>query len=213
MWVKIHELLGPVACAVIAFLAPVTAAEENPYDLREGDIVFSSSPLGQGQAIMDATRSPYTHCGIVFVQEGKLMVLEAVEPVGATTLENFVSRSTPGTFTARRLKIPLTPAAYQKAGDWARKQIGIRYDLQFRWDDARMYCSELVWKTYEKAGVRLCEPNHFRNLVLDKPGVKKAIEERYGGIDQFPLDENVVAPGDIASSTLLAEPPIASKRP
>ena len=133
------------------------------------------------------------------------MVLEAVEPVGVTTLEKFVARSTPGTFTARRLKTPITPAAYQKARDWGKAQIGLKYDLQFRWDDQRMYCSELVWKVFEKAGVRLCEPSHFRDYHLDKPSTKKLIEERYGSIENFPKDENVVAPCDIASSPLLAE--------
>lgn len=203
---KIHELLRPAALAIAAFFS-TASAEENPYLLQEGDIVFSSSPAGQGQAIIDATQSPYTHCGIVFQQDGKLMVLEAVEPVGVTTLASFISRSRPGTFTARRLKTPLAPAAYQKARDWGKEQIGIHYDARFRWDDQTMYCSELVWKTYEKAGVRLCEPGRFRDYHLDKPSVKKIIEERYGGIDRLPLDETVVAPGDIAASDLLAEPP------
>ncbi|RYD47977.1 MAG: peptidase, partial [Verrucomicrobiaceae bacterium] len=45
--------------------------------IREGDIVFTSSELGQGEAIIAATGSPYTHCGVVFEKNGKLMVLEA----------------------------------------------------------------------------------------------------------------------------------------
>ena len=63
------------------------AAVANPYLLQEGDIVFSSSAGGQGQAIVAATASPWTHCGIVFVQDGRLMVLQAVQPVGTTTLD------------------------------------------------------------------------------------------------------------------------------
>ncbi len=199
-------LLIPVVLAVMAMI-PAAAAEKNPYELKEGDIVFSSSPEGQGQAIIDATSSRYTHCGIVFQEDGKLMVLEAVEPVGVTTLEKFMARCTPEAFTARRLKTAVAPASYQKARNWAQEQIGIHYDGQFRWDDKKMYCSELVWKTYEKAGVRLCEPSRFRDYHLDKPSVKKVIEERYGNVDKVPLDENVVAPGDIAASALLVEPP------
>ncbi|MEO7097789.1 MAG: YiiX/YebB-like N1pC/P60 family cysteine hydrolase [Luteolibacter sp.] len=192
--------LGLIASA---FSGLVAASAENPYHLQEGDIVFSSSPAGQGQAIIDATKSPYTHCGIVFQQGGKLMVLEAVEPVGITTLEKFVSRSSPEAFTARRLKTPLAPDAYQKAREWGKAQIGHHYDQQFRWDDQKMYCSELVWKIYEHAGVRLCEPSHFRDYHLDQPSVKKVIEERYGSIDKLPLDECVVAPGELATSNLL----------
>jgi hypothetical protein len=204
---KISKSLRFAVGLVIAFCGSLCIAKEQPYDLREGDIVFSSSPLGQGQAIIDATNSPYTHCGIVYLEAGKAMVLEAVEPVGVTTLEKFISRSTPGTFTARRLKIPVTPEAYQKARVWGQARIGMKYDLQFRWDDQRMYCSELVWKIYEKAGVRLCEPSRFRDYILDKPSVRKFIDERYGGTAKFPMDERVVAPSDLAASDRLEEPP------
>ncbi len=203
---KVHNLLRPAALTVLVFFSRATA-EENPYVLQEGDIVFSSSPAGQGQAIIDATNSPYTHCGIVFQQDGKLMVLEAVEPVGVTSLDKFIERCRPGAFTARRLKTPVAPTAYQKARDWGKAQIGLHYDVQFRWDDKKLYCSELVWKTFEHAGVKLCEPSHFRDYHLDKPSVKKIIEERYGNIDKFPLDECVVAPSDLAKSELLIEPP------
>ena len=44
---------------------------------------------------MAATGSPYTHCGIVFEKDGKLMVLEAVQPVGEIPLETFIARSKP----------------------------------------------------------------------------------------------------------------------
>jgi Permuted papain-like amidase enzyme, YaeF/YiiX, C92 family len=203
---KTHYLLLPAALAVLAFFS-MASAEENLYSLQEGDIVFSSSPAGQGKAIIDATNSPYTHCGIVFQQDGQLMVLEAVEPVGVTTLKKFVAGCIPGAFTARRLKNPVAPAAYQKARNWGKEQIGLHYDAQFLWDDKKLYCSELVWKTYEKAGVRLCEPSHFLDYNLDRPSVKKLIQERYGSIDKIPLDESIVTLGDIAASAFLVEPP------
>ncbi len=182
-------------------------ANEVPYDLREGDIVFSSSRFGQGAAIIAATASPYTHCGIVFERDGKLMVFEAVQPVGVTTLDNFASRSLPGTFTARRLKIPVTLESYHKARTWAEAQIGRDYDVRFRWDDRKLYCSELVWKVYQHAGVKLCALRKFRDYDLQRPEVRKIIEQRYGGMDRLPLDETVVAPSDIAASPLLAEVP------
>lgn len=194
----------------VALLSSGTAAERGEYQLKEGDIVFSSSQAGQGRAISDATRSIYTHCGIVFIRDGKKLVLEAVEPVGVTPLKNFMARSTPGTFAAKRLKAPVAQDAYQSARAWGEKQIGLRYDHQFRWSDERMYCSELVWKIYEKAGVRLCEPNLFRKYALDKPSVKQAIIEKYGSLEKLPADEKVVAPSDLAESPLLVEVPKSS---
>jgi hypothetical protein len=45
----------------------------------------------------------------------------------------------------------------------------------------------------------------FRDYDLEKPSVKKLIEKRFGGMARVPLDEKVVAPTDLAVSTLLVE--------
>lgn len=195
------------ACLAIAFLTTLSAKETNPFALQEGDIVFSGSTFGQGAAIIEVTASPYTHCGVVFSQDGRLMVLEAVQPVSVTTLEDFIARGRAEAFTARRLKTTVTPEAYQKARDWAHAQIGREYDVRFGWDDRKLYCSELVWKIYQRAGVELCAPRRFRDYDLQRPAVRKMIEQRYGGMDRLPLDEKVVAPSDLADSPLLAEVP------
>jgi hypothetical protein len=196
-----------LAVCWIATLSLLGAKETKAYDLREGDIVFSSSAVGQGEAIIAATASPYTHCGIVFVKDSKLMVLEAVQPVCASTLKDFMARGKPEGFTARRLKTVVAPEAYQKARTWAEAQIGRDYDVRFGWDDKKLYCSELVWKVYQHAGVELCPPRKFRDYDLQRPAVKRIIEQRYGSMDKLPLDEKVVAPSDIAASKLLVEVP------
>lgn len=190
---------------LLAISAVVTASPSFAADWREGDIVFSGSTAGQGGAIIAATGSPYTHCGIVFLSDGKPMVLEAVQPVSVVSLDTFKSRSKPGTFMARRLKSPLAPANYQVARTWAAAQIGKNYDARFRWDDATLYCSELVWKIYQHGGVELCTPRRFRDYHLEDPKVKKLVEERYGSIEKMPLNEKAVAPSDLATSPLLVD--------
>jgi hypothetical protein len=188
----------------LVFPALVSAAFADPV-LREGDVVFTGSERGQGEAIIAATGSPYTHCGVVFQREGKWMVLEAVQPVGVVSLEEFKSRSKPGLFLARRLKAPLAPDDYQKARAWGEAQIGKNYDGRFLWDDGNLYCSELVWKLFERAGVELCAPRRFRDYDLSKPSVKRLIEQRFGGMERVPLEEKVVAPSDLVVSTLLVD--------
>lgn len=196
--------------AGLLLLAPATilfAAENKEFQLQEGDIVFSSSALGQGSAIIAATASPYTHCGVVFKKDGELMVLEAVQPVGVVSIKDFMNRGRPEVFTALRLKTAITPDAYRKARDWAALQVGRDYDVRFGWDDKKLYCSELVWKIYQKAGVELCPPRKFRDYNLDRPEVKKIIQQRFGGMDRVPMEEKVVAPSDLAASKLLMEVP------
>lgn len=191
----------------LVFCPTLQAREAAPYLLQEGDILFSSSTVGQGAAIIEATGSPYTHCGMVFRNDGRLMVIEAVQPVRITTLEDFMSRGRPEAFTARRLKTAPPPDAYQKARAWASAQLGRNYDLRFQWTDENLYCSELVWKIYQRAGIELCPPRRFRDYDLQRPEIRKIINQRYGGIDRLPMDEKVVAPSDLEASPLLEEVP------
>jgi hypothetical protein len=188
-------------------LSGILSAADNPYALQAGDIVFCGNAGPQADAIREATDSPFTHCGILFLQQGRLMVLEAVQPVSVSTLERFIARGSPGTFHAKRLKTALTREAFDRASQWAATLTGRDYDPMFRWDDEKLYCSELVWKVYQHAGVELCPRRHFRDYHLDRPAVTKIITSRYGSADKLPADEWVVAPADIAASPLLTEVP------
>jgi hypothetical protein len=188
------------------------AAGDAPYALQEGDILFHGTPGQQADAIRGATGSPYTHCGVVFSENGRLMVLEAVQPVRTTTVVEFEKRGTPGTFLAKRLKSPPDASGLEKAKAWGKKQLGLNYDARFQWGDDKLYCSELVWKVFDKAGVKLCEPRRFKDYKLDHPALKPVIEQRYGSADKLPKDEPVVAPSDLAASELLVEVPRAGKK-
>lgn len=206
-WMKCRVTGFFVALHVLA----ATAIGKEPA-LREGDILFTSSERGQGEAIIAATRSPYTHCGVVVEHHGTLMVLEAVQPVRVSTLSAFMANGRKEHFTAKRLRNPVSRDAYRKAREWASAQVGRDYDLRFGWDDTRLYCSELVWKIYQKAGIELCAPKRFRDYDLDQPSVRRIIEQRYGGMQRVPMDEKVVAPSDLASSPLLVDVPKTGTR-
>ena len=111
-------------------------------------------------------------------------------------------RTQPDTFTARRLKLPLAPAAMKAGRDWATAQVGKDYDHRFLWSDDAIYCSELVWKIYQHAGVELCKPRQFRDFHHDDPKVKKDIEQQFGSMDKLPREEKVVAPSDLLTSPI-----------
>ena len=76
------------------------------------------------------------------------------------------------------------------------------YDLTFEWSDSRVYCSELVWKMYERAlGIRVGELQRLRDFDLSDPVVRAKMKERYG--DAVPLDEQVISPAAMFDSPLL----------
>lgn len=89
----------------------------------------------------------------------------------------------------------------------ARTFEGKPYDLTFEWSDDRIYCSELVWKVYERAlGIRIGELQRLREFRLDDPAVRGKMKERYG--NAVPLDEPVIAPGamfDASNLTLVTQ--------
>jgi len=96
----------------------------------------------------------------------------------------------------------LTPDAMKRARALLRELSGKRYDLTFEWSDRRMYCSELVWKIYQRVlGVRIGELQRLREFALDDDAVKAKLRERYG--DKIPLDEAVISPVAMFDSPLL----------
>lgn len=202
-----RRIAFPLFAALLFQFTSAALADPIGYELKTGDVVFQSTKGEQAEAIRQATGSRFTHCGVVFEQGGEWKVLEAVQPVKVTLLAEFQKRSLPGTFQVRRLKQPLAPELIAQARAWGEKQVGLNYDHHFRWDDETLYCSELVWKIYKKAGIELCATRHFKDYALESEEVQAVIKKRYGSVDKMPQDEPVVSPGDLANSPLLVEVP------
>ena len=67
------------------------------------------------------------------------------------------------------------------------------YDLQFKLDNGKMYCSELVWQVYKDQGIELCEPRKVSSFIMTRiPKVKKLMEQR-----QIKPEQYAIAPVDI----------------
>src|SRR6266850_5408964 len=90
--VLVPILLAATSCAAIA----------SPPKLRDGDIVFQASRSDQSDAIRRATGSPYTHMGLIFLEHGKPLVLEAVGPVKWTALDEWIQRGVGRRYVVKR---------------------------------------------------------------------------------------------------------------
>lgn len=191
----------------IAVLALLFAGTVSAVELRDGDIIFQTSRSSQSLAIQRATHSPYSHMGIVFVRHGKPYVYEAISTVGYTPLDRWVARGTGGHYVVKRLRDAgrmLTPEAVARLRNAARTFQGRPYDLTFEWSDNRIYCSELVWKMYDRAlGVHVGRLQKLRAFDLSDPAVRSKMKERYG--NRVPLDEPVISPADMFADPGLIE--------
>lgn len=182
-------------------------------EVRDGDIVFQTSKSAQSVAIQRATSSPYSHMGLVLFRGGKPFVFEASATVRFTPLRAWIERGEGHRYLVKRLRgadSRLTSDVVKEMHAIARKLEGKKYDLTFEWSDDRMYCSELVWKIYQRAlGLELGSLQKLREFRLDDPVVKAKLRERYGA--NVPLDEAVISPAAMFDSAELetVEPPRA----
>jgi len=184
-----------VPAALGGWLVASTVCAASP-DLHEGDIVFQTSRSAQSVAVQRATGSRYSHMGVVMLRDGRPFVLEAAGTVQYTPWSEWVARGVGGHVVVKRLKNArdvLTPEAAQRFRQSARSFEGRPYDLTFEWSDDRLYCSELVWKLYQRAvGVEIGALQQIKDFKLDDPAVKQKMKERYG--DHVPLQEPVISP-------------------
>lgn len=167
--------------------------------VQEGDLVFQRSRSAQSEAVALATHSALTHMGLVLFEDGKFWVYEAVQPVQRTPLEAWVARGVDGKVVVRRLRDAasvLTPKVVRELKRSVHGFLGKPYDLQFRWDDDELYCSELVYKAYERAaGVRLGRLQRVAELDLASPTVQRKLRQRYGKkLQRFEPREQVITP-------------------
>ncbi len=169
--------------------------------LRDGDIIFHTSRSAQSVALRKATHSEYNHMGIIFFRDGDAYVYEAIKTVQYPPLKERVAGGGGGHYVVKRLRDAdriLTLEAVANLRQAAAKFQGKPYDLTFEWSDARLYCSELVWKIYDRAlGLRVGRLQKLREFDLSDPIVRTKMKERFGKV--IPMEETVISPGEMFS--------------
>lgn len=174
-------------------------------ELKDGDLIFQTSLSRQSQAIQLATKSKYSHCGLIYKDGNDYYVFEAVQPVKRTPLDKWIARGKDGKYVIKRLKNSdqvLTPTTLAKMKQIGEKFKGKNYDLTFEWSDDKIYCSELIWKIYQRATrLEIGKLEKLSDFDLTNEAVKQKMKERYG--DKIPMNEIVISPVAIFDSELL----------
>lgn len=174
---------------------------------QNGDIIFQISLSGQGKAIQLATKSNYTHCGLVVEKDKQFYVFEAEAAVQIVPLKQWIERGQNQHFVVKRLKNAekiLTKTTIENITKESLKHHKKRYDIYFSWSDEAMYCSELVWKIYRNTTkIEIGKLQKLKDFDLTSNEVKQKLKERYG--NQIPLEEDVISPQSIFESDKLEE--------
>ncbi len=177
----------------------------NQNELNNGDLIFQTSLSEQSKAIQLATKSKYSHCGLIYKDGNDFYVFEAIQPVKRTPLDKWIARGKDGKYVIKRLKNAaqiLTPETLTEMKQVGNKFNGKNYDLTFEWSDDKIYCSELIWKIYKRAtGIEIGKLEKLSDFDLTNEAVKQKMKERYG--DKIPTNEIVISPSAIFNSDLL----------
>lgn len=171
--------------------------------IQPGDLVFQKCLSVQGVAIRLATNSQYDHLGLVILRNGKKLVLEALEPVQCTPLAEWIKRAPFTPIAIRRPVIFETnpPTNLNGRLDMAAREFeGKSYDYLMEWSDDRLYCSELVWKLFQRHfQIELCSLQKLQDFNLTHPLVARQLKKTYG--DAIPLERTVVSPESLLNSS------------
>lgn len=190
----------PILLLSVSLAVPAARGGDfDPGILRNGDLIFQTSRSGQSRAIQLATRSPWSHCGIVYIKGGKPYVFEASTEVKLSPFRRFVRKGEGRRFEIRRLLSAdslLTAPNLRRLKAEGRRFDGRPYDSFFGWSGDRIYCSELVYKMYLNAlGIRIGEIRKLEDFDLSHPAVRSLMAQRYG--EAVPYGEPVIAPSDM----------------
>jgi hypothetical protein len=183
----------PFSSMVTETFTARTGAVKN---VKEGDVIFQTSQSEQSPLIQIGTRSMITHCGIVVMKGGKPYVLETQRTIVLTPFDKFIARGKDGRYWLKRSNKDNIKIKYNS-------YLGKPYDLAFKFDNGKFYCSELIYDIYIKQlGIELCKPKKVGDYLIlgtdELPKIEKAMKKRGITMEQY-----AVAPVDIFESDYL----------
>ncbi|MCX6118098.1 MAG: YiiX/YebB-like N1pC/P60 family cysteine hydrolase [Proteobacteria bacterium] len=146
--------------------------------LQNADIIFQTSSSNQSNAIMWASKSLYSHVGLIEKSGDKTYVIEAISKVSRTPIEIWIARGRLDRYAVYRHE-NLSPAAQSEIMAAAKSLLGRKYDILFTSDNLEIYCSELVAIAYQKSNIALGSFQKVSELDVDNFLVKKLVRARW----------------------------------
>ncbi len=175
----------------------------NTSKLQSGDLIFQdldNSTLSDAieNATADAGILKISHIGIVVIENGNIFVIEAFDSVQKTPLKSFLNRSkfangNPKVMVGRLKKEfrNTIDAALIRASNL----LGKPYDMEFRLNNDKYYCSELVYDSFlmeDNSPIFSVKPMSFTNKNTGK------IDQTW--IDYFKAQNSIVPEGELGNN-------------
>ncbi|MEJ2610566.1 MAG: YiiX/YebB-like N1pC/P60 family cysteine hydrolase [Candidatus Thiodiazotropha sp.] len=170
------------------------------YYPSEGDIVFQPLPDSDlTRAIEGATNSQYSHTGMVIKKHGLWYVREAVGPVKDTALFLWIMKGRDAKFAVYRLKEQYKQSIPSFINE-SKKYLGLPYDIYFELDDEKIYCSEMIYKSFKDATQESL--GALKKLKeLNWEGHREFIESIE--VNGIPYEREMITPVDLSKASQL----------
>lgn len=178
--------------------------------LMTGDIIFQTSNSNQSYAIMWATKSLYSHVGVIEISGNKKFVIEAISRVSRTPLDKWIKRGRLARYAVYRYG-QLNSDQREAVISNAKALLGRKYDIYFTSMNNEIYCSELVDIAYKKAGFTVGKMEKVKDLDVDNILVRRLVEKRWrkhpvckNGVRTFDecwirvLDDELISPENLS---------------
>jgi hypothetical protein len=172
------------------------AVKEEPPELETGDIIVIDVGGELAEVVRAMTHSTYSHCGIVKVTDDGPMVIEGVDPARIIPFDEYMGQANGGYYVQLRVN-DVPPERMEAVIAEAESFVGKPYDYQFEWDDAKIYCSELIYKAYQR-GAGIMVGSRHKIGDLDWKPYEEYIRKQAGG--ELPLDRSLITPAELVRS-------------
>lgn len=202
---------------IIIFLFFVQPTWSSEVEFQSGDIIFQTSSSNQSYAIMWASKSLYSHVGVIEIDGNDKYVIEAKSKVDRTPLNEWIERGRFGRYSLFRYP-NLDDKKRQEIVSQAKTYLDRKYDIFFTSKNDEIYCSELVELAFQKAGVPIGKIQKVKELDVDNFLVRKLVEQRWRkhpacktGIDKFEdcwnliLEDELTTPASLAADTKITK--------
>jgi hypothetical protein len=87
---------------LLALIGLLACTASRAQAVRDGDLIFHTSRSSQSLAVQRATRSPYSHMGVILHRDGKPHVFEAIGKVQYTPLRQWIERGEKQAYVVKR---------------------------------------------------------------------------------------------------------------
>lgn len=170
---------------IISYIKGNKDFKDFDYDiLKSGDIVFTRGTSINSYVVLLFNRNTndYSHCGIIYKEKNKSYIIHSTPTPVDTQKGRVVTESLDEFFHSNKVTLVsifrLDNKYKENIGNALTaaikyEKIPILFDDEFSLTNSKLYCTELIWKSFGASGLNLLD-NSINNSILFPSDLRKS---------------------------------------